>query len=84
LKAGDTALVGRSSECDVVLDDPIASRRHLRIIALPDRVEIEDLRSRNGVFVNCVRVGQRARLNEGDEIGLAPENSTRDNVSPAA
>lgn len=63
------AVIGRSLDCDVVLDDPESSRQHLRITPSEDGegYHIEDLRSRNGIFLNGERV-KEATLRFGDEI----------------
>src|SRR5271165_1664094 len=44
--------VGRSRECDVVLDDAGISRRHAELRPGPDGWTVEDLGSTNGVRVN--------------------------------
>ena len=46
------ALIGRTSDCDLVLDDPSVSRRHARITLDSNRYFVEDLDSFNGVLVN--------------------------------
>jgi len=43
--------IGRSTGCDVHLDDPMASRRHARLLAEPPHLAIEDLGSANGTRV---------------------------------
>lgn len=65
----DEALsIGRTSEADVLLEDPEVSRAHARIQRLPDgRFVVLDLGSRNGTFVNGVRV-EREQLVFGDKI----------------
>jgi hypothetical protein len=67
---GPTASLGRSKECDCVLDDPNISRRHaeLRRSSSGDW-QVVDLGSTNGVKVNGRRVSS-ARLSPGDEITL--------------
>jgi hypothetical protein len=53
--------VGRAVDNDLVLDDPSLSRRHARIRrAGPGRIEIEDLGSSNGTYVNGRKVGKGA------------------------
>jgi pSer/pThr/pTyr-binding forkhead associated (FHA) protein len=67
---GPTATLGRSKECDCIIDDPNVSRKHaeLRRSNVGDW-QIVDLGSTNGVKVNGRRVAN-ARLSPGDEITL--------------
>ena len=52
-----TLLVGRSSDCDVVLvDDTAASRAHAQLVPTPHGIEVVDMHSRNGVFLDGRRV----------------------------
>lgn len=44
-------VIGRA-DCDVVLDDPEASRQHASIEVLGARVVVSDLKSTNGTFVD--------------------------------
>jgi hypothetical protein len=65
---GDRALVvGRSSDCDIRIDDPNVSRRHAEIRREDGGYWIVDLGSTNGVTVNGKRV-ERALLAPEDEI----------------
>ncbi|HUN78097.1 MAG TPA: DUF3662 and FHA domain-containing protein [Solirubrobacteraceae bacterium] len=64
------ALVGRSRECDVALDDAGVSRRHAQIRSGPDGWTIEDLHSTNGVRVNGRQVRGVQPLADGDRIAL--------------
>lgn len=59
---------GRDPACDVVLDDPLVSRRHARMVVLLDEVILEDLQSSNGVYVNGARIERRTSLHAGDRI----------------
>jgi serine/threonine protein kinase len=63
-------LVGRSSECDVVLKSGDVSKRHCRVLRQPDGVFVEDLDSVNGISVNGQPV-RRARLSDGDRLEIA-------------
>jgi predicted component of type VI protein secretion system len=67
---GPVASIGRSKDCDCVLDDPNISRRHaeLRRSDVGDW-QVVDLGSTNGVKVNGRRVSS-ARLSPGDEVTL--------------
>ncbi len=50
-------VVGRAPTAGILIHDPAVSREHARIEAVsPDLFEIEDLGSRNGTFVNGVRI----------------------------
>lgn len=61
--------VGRSPECDICLDSSGISRVHARLRPLDYGVEIEDLKSTNGSFLNGRRVAVGiARI--GDEIAF--------------
>src|SRR5262245_17631072 len=48
--------VGRAAHCSVVLADAGASREHARLLPAPGGVEVTDLGSRNGTFVDGRRV----------------------------
>ncbi len=62
-------LLGRSPSCHVVLDDPLASRRHARLTVTAGKVTIEDLDSINGTFVNGVRLADvPCRLDDHDRV----------------
>src|SRR5262245_42733443 len=51
LGAKSTVVIGRSSSCDVFLDENSVSRRHAVLHVHPDRIEIEDLGSQNGTLL---------------------------------
>jgi len=69
LKAGRN-VVGRHPECDVVLDVGAVSRQHAVINFEAGQYFIEDLRSRNGTFVNGEPVSGRRRLFTNDRIKI--------------
>jgi hypothetical protein len=63
-------LVGRDRGCDVVCPDESVSRRHARVDVRADgKVQVTDLGSANGTFVNRVRV-KSAPLRGGDQLQL--------------
>jgi adenylate cyclase len=65
-------VIGRSTECDLVLALPGLSRRHSAIRQCPDGWQVVDLDSLNGTFVNHQRVGEFL-LRDGDQISPGPE-----------
>jgi hypothetical protein len=66
---GEKMTLGRSRDCDLVLDDPNVSRRHAEMRLTDDGWTIADLGSTNGIKVGGRRVAQ-ARLSPGDEITI--------------
>jgi pSer/pThr/pTyr-binding forkhead associated (FHA) protein len=70
LTDGTARTLGRAIRADFIVDAALVSRLHCRFTARPDgRLEIEDLGSTNGTFVNGRKV-KRAELKEGDALGL--------------
>lgn len=61
--------IGRAGGCDVVLPHASISRRHLRVTRHGDDVEIEDLGSRFGTFVNSKQV-RRSPIHDGDAVSF--------------
>ena len=69
LKPTGEVVLGRDQKSSLVVQDPQASRRHLRISAKLGEFVLEDLGSSNGTFVNGQRV-TRAVLRPGDKVLL--------------
>ncbi|MEY4545666.1 MAG: hypothetical protein RL685_1861 [Pseudomonadota bacterium] len=67
LEENREVIVGRSSDLDMVLVEEMVSRRHARIQLVGGSVNIDDLGSTNGTFVNGERV-THAELQEGDRV----------------
>jgi pSer/pThr/pTyr-binding forkhead associated (FHA) protein len=65
--------LGRSAACEVQLTSALVSRRHARLTLTHLGVTVEDLGSRNGVYVNSVRVIGSARLKPGDRLAIGDE-----------
>lgn len=64
-------VLGRSSQCELMVDDTRASRRHARLVVRSLTVTIEDLGSSNGVFVNGARITKTCTLRDGDQFQVA-------------
>jgi ABC-type multidrug transport system ATPase subunit len=65
----DEITLGRSGECDVKLDDPQVSRKHLRIMRRSGRFVAEDMQSSTGSRING-RLFLKRELVYGDRLGI--------------
>lgn len=66
----DSIVIGRSSRLDLTLPDRALSRQHARIFKSDGRWMVEDLGSRNGTFVNQVRLEGPQEVRPGDRVTL--------------
>jgi hypothetical protein len=66
---GDPFTIGRSRDCQLVIDDPNISRHHAELRVDGDSWRIADLGSTNGVKINRRRVDE-GLLRSGDRITL--------------
>lgn len=57
--------LGRSTDNDLIIPDDSVSRHHARLHFVDGHCEVEDLHSKNGVFLNGARI-QRQRLRQRD------------------
>ena len=67
---GNTMEIGRDPECDVPLAFPMISWRHARLTRAPEGILVEDLDSRNGTYVDGIRIAGKVLVKPGQEIGL--------------
>ncbi len=67
--SGDSTTLGRLTGQDLVLNDPLVSRRHAVIVQQNGAFVVIDQNSTHGTFVNGNRV-ERAELLPGDELHL--------------
>jgi hypothetical protein len=65
--------IGRSVQCDVVLDSPLVSRQHAALLVTEQGVSLEDLGSRNGVLVNSTLRRGTFELKVGDRIQIGED-----------
>lgn len=70
---GNSILIGRGADCQVMLPTRQVSRHHARIERVAEGVYVlYDLGSKNGTYVNGEEVRDRPRvLRDGDEIQIA-------------
>ena len=66
---GTIKTVGRAPRADFIVDAALVSRLHCRLEVTDDRIDVIDLESTNGTFVNGER-GERARVRSGDLLQI--------------
>jgi hypothetical protein len=64
-------IIGRGSDCDVVITDRQVSRHHACIRRTPDGYVLYDLGSKNGTHLNGALVKEATLLQDGDVIQVA-------------
>jgi len=68
--AGRSAVVGRSRNCDVQIDEQGVSRRHCEVLLTEEGVTVRDLGSSHGTWINSRRVSGQERLGDGVLVSL--------------
>ena len=67
--------IGRMPDNEVVLEDPYISRRHCAIVVhAGNGVELHDIASKNGTYINGRRLEGPTPLKPGDEIRMCERN----------
>lgn len=73
-------VLGRAADCDVVLSDPLVSKRHLRL-DVSDVVDVVDLGSANGLLVDGDHV-QRLRVEGSQRVVVGDTTMTIERRQP--
>lgn len=75
MENGDVWTVGRDpDECELVIEDPLVSRKHFLAHRTPEGITIQNLSATNPVQVNDIAIGEQPRLlKEGDLIKIGQE-----------
>jgi pSer/pThr/pTyr-binding forkhead associated (FHA) protein len=63
-------VVGRATECDYQIANPLVSRRHCYFFKRDDEILMRDLGSRNGTHLNGEVVVGEKPVHEGDRIDI--------------
>jgi serine/threonine-protein kinase len=82
LLPGPDRVLGRSDTATYRLAEPQISRNHCQLLLDGDQITVLDSNSRNGTFVNGVRV-QRQALNPGDVLKVADIELRLERVAPS-
>ncbi len=80
-------VVGSSSQCDLVIEDPTVSRHHAEISVVPGGVQVRDLSSTNGIRHGSMSISEavlptRITLMLGS-VALKIEESDRPTINPS-
>jgi len=76
----DCFVIGRESDCHLAVPSPSVSRRHAQLRLEDGQWSIEDLRTRNGTWVNGQRIHSRTPLRHNDEIRVPNFMAVFENV----
>jgi pSer/pThr/pTyr-binding forkhead associated (FHA) protein len=71
LATGESATLGRSRDCELPVEAPRASRRHVAFVADGEGHRVRDLGSTNGTLLNGARLAGEVRLVDGDVVDAA-------------
>jgi ABC transport system ATP-binding/permease protein len=66
---GNIKTIGRAPRADFIVKAPLVSRLHCRVAAGATELEVVDLDSTNGTYVNGDRTTRRA-VRQGDRLGV--------------
>ena len=69
LPPGSVKTIGRSPGAEFIVEAALVSRLHCQLIATEDSLQVKDLGSTNGTFVNGKKV-TRATLSDGDKLTI--------------
>ncbi|CAN5870650.1 hypothetical protein BH24ACI5_BH24ACI5_21380 [soil metagenome] len=70
IRPGNIKTAGRAPRADFIVDARLVSRLHCRLTGGAAEIEIVDLESTNGTFLNGERIDKRAVARAGDRIGI--------------
>ena len=68
--ADGVVLIGRGSDCQLILDDDYVSTRHARVVTGDEGPYVEDLGSTNGTYVNGQRITAPTSVSLVDTIRI--------------
>jgi ABC transport system ATP-binding/permease protein len=69
LPSGSVKTIGRSAGAEFIVEAPLVSRLHCQLTATAASLQVKDLGSTNGTFVNGKRV-KTAELKVGDRLSV--------------
>jgi hypothetical protein len=72
IRSGEIIL-GRSSYASIVVNNPLTSREHAVVRSAGGRLEVSDLGSKNGTYVNGTRIQGAVPIDVGDVIKIGTD-----------
>ena len=69
-RTGEHLKIGRSTDCQLILDDDYVSTRHARIYRSGVGYLVEDLGSTNGTYLNNERLSSPAPFTTSDTLRI--------------
>jgi transcriptional regulator with GAF, ATPase, and Fis domain len=79
----EVTVIGRGPSCDVVVSDPMASKRHAEIRETNGRYLLTDLESTNGTLLSGQKIEMEVSLQDGEEISIGDATLLFTRVAPA-
>jgi len=70
VKLAASMVIGRSPECELLVDDTYASQQHARLFGKNGAWYVEDLGSTNGTYVNDQKLAAPAMIQPGDRVRI--------------
>ena len=68
--AEEVIMIGRGTDCQLILDDDYVSTRHARVVGTPNGIYVEDLGSTNGSYVNGQRITAPTTITLADTVRI--------------
>jgi pSer/pThr/pTyr-binding forkhead associated (FHA) protein len=79
---GKEVLIGRDEGCYIRMGSPDISRKHCSLRATPEGIQVTDLGSSNGTWVNDARIVGSIILKVGDQLRVGPAQFLVDGPKP--
>jgi diguanylate cyclase (GGDEF)-like protein len=80
---GESLVVGRGADCELRIDDPGLSRRHVQVVRRGDEPTIEDLGSRNGTLVDGELLVAPRAVHDGARVTIGRDTVLRISLQDA-
>src|SRR5262245_50764508 len=69
-------VIGRDRDCGIRLPSPFVSRQHALLVRTDNRLEIRNLKARNGTYLNGRLISQSEPLKANSEFQIGPYSLT--------